>query len=96
MYRHHEESIGKAVEYFRQDSEVEGLLGASTRSWKPAGLLESIEALYQDTSVENARQFYESVKGFRDWGVLATGWPVQFMLDSELNWQNGATPIDDV
>jgi predicted nucleotidyltransferase len=63
---------------------------------KPPDLLGSIESLYQDTSAENVRHFYESVKEFRDWGMLATGWPVQFMLDSELNWQNGATPIDDV
>jgi hypothetical protein len=63
---------------------------------KPPALLASIESLYQDTSAENVRQFYELVKGFRDWGILETAWPAQFMLDSELNWQAGATPIDDL
>jgi len=63
---------------------------------KPPALLESIETLYQETSAENVRRFYELVKGYRDWGVPETGWPAQFMLDSELNWLTGAAPVDDL
>ena len=63
---------------------------------KPPALLQSIENLYQGASTENVRQYYELVKNFRDWGMMPTTWPAQFMLDSELNWQTGATPIDDL
>ena len=63
---------------------------------KPPALLERIENLYRDTTAENVRQLYELVKGFRDWGIAGTTWPFQFMLDSELNWQTGAPPIDDL
>ena len=62
----------------------------------PPGLFPCIEALYQTPSVENATLFYEMIKGFREWAALDNGWPVQFMLDSELNWQTGAIPIDDL
>jgi hypothetical protein len=27
---------------------------------------------------------------------LENGWPAQFMLDSELNWQTDSTPVDDL
>jgi hypothetical protein len=63
---------------------------------RPSGFMESIEQLYRDPSVQNVQTFYELVKGFRDWGTLETGWPVQFLHDSELNWQSGMTPIDDL
>ncbi len=63
---------------------------------KPPTLLMLIESLYQTPSAENAQSFYELVRDFRDWGILDNGWPVQFMLDSELNWQTGSTPVDDL
>lgn len=63
---------------------------------RPPDLIESIEALYADTTPENVQRFYALIRDFRDWGASASGWPSQFMLDSELNWQNGATPIDDL
>ena len=59
-------------------------------------MLKTIEALYADTSLQNVRQLYELVKGFRDWGTLESGWGSQFMQDSELNWQTGMTPVDDL
>jgi predicted nucleotidyltransferase len=63
---------------------------------KPSALLERIEIIYQKPSAENVQLFYELIKGFREWPVLENGWPAQFMLDSELNWQTGAIPIDDL
>ena len=63
---------------------------------KPPELLACIENLYQMPSVENSQLFYEMIKDFRDWPVLENGWPAQFMLDSELNWLAGATPVDDL
>lgn len=63
---------------------------------KPPALLASIERLYENPSGESVQQFYELVKGFREWDTSGTFWPVQFMLDSELNWQTGTTSVDDL
>ena len=63
---------------------------------KPSELLVCIDNLYKMPSAENTQLFYEMIKDFRDWPVLENGWPAQFMLDSELNWQAGATPVDDL
>jgi hypothetical protein len=63
---------------------------------KPSELLACIENLYQIPSAENADLFYEMIKNFREWPVLENGWPAQFMLDSELNWQTDSTPVDDL
>ncbi|MFN8380783.1 MAG: nucleotidyltransferase domain-containing protein [Anaerolineales bacterium] len=63
---------------------------------KPAELLTCIESLYQTPSDENTQSFYEMIKGFQDWEVSGNSWPVQFMFDSELNWQTGVAPVDDL
>jgi hypothetical protein len=63
---------------------------------KPPTLLTCIESIYQTPSADNIRSFYELIRDFRDWGILDNGWPAQFMLDSELNWQTGAIPVDDL
>jgi predicted nucleotidyltransferase len=63
---------------------------------KPADLLESIHTLNKNPIVENIESLYEKVKDFRPWIEGDFSWPTQFMLDSELNWQDGKTPIDDV
>jgi predicted nucleotidyltransferase len=63
---------------------------------KPADLMTAIGDLLAGPSGENIGRFYEMVKGFREWGSLDVSWPVQFMADSELNWVNGPTPIDDL
>jgi predicted nucleotidyltransferase len=63
---------------------------------KPAGLLESIQHLNASPIKENIEALYETVKGFRTWIAGDFNWPTQFMLDSELNWQDGKTPVDDL
>ncbi len=63
---------------------------------KPESLMAQITTLYQIPSRENLQKFYETVKGFRDWGLLEAGWSGQFMIDSELNWLTGTTPVDDL
>jgi predicted nucleotidyltransferase len=40
--------------------------------------------------------FYERVKTFQPWSDTPYSWPAQFMLDSELNWMDGRTPVDDL
>ncbi len=64
---------------------------------KPVALLPAIHALTEFPSRENVEALYEAVKHFRTWvDDSAFDWPTQFMLDSELNWLAGHTPVDDV
>ena len=63
---------------------------------KPAGLFDLIAGLHDDPSGATVDAFYETVRDFADWPAPATGWGNQFMLDSELNWLNGSTPVDDL
>jgi predicted nucleotidyltransferase len=63
---------------------------------KPAGLLESIQRMNTSPTTENIEILYETIKGFRPWIEGDFNWPTQFMLDSELNWQDGKTPVDDL
>jgi predicted nucleotidyltransferase len=64
---------------------------------QPADLLPVIHALTEFPSKENIEALYERVKNFRAWTDDPTfSWPTQFMLDSELNWLNGQTPVDDL
>jgi len=63
---------------------------------KPADLLECIQTLNGSPTAENIEAFYEKVKSFQPWTVNPFSWPAQFMLDSELNWMDGKTPVDDL
>jgi hypothetical protein len=69
------------------------LEGASN---KPDGLLESIRQLNASPIIENMEALYEKVKNFQAWSDTPYGWPTQFMFDSELNWLDGQTPVDDL
>jgi hypothetical protein len=63
---------------------------------RPDGLLESIHQLNAVPSLENVESLYEMVKKFRPWIEGEFSWPTQFMFDSELNWMDGKTPVDDL
>jgi hypothetical protein len=63
---------------------------------KPDGMLDSIEKLSRESTVENVEEFYEMVKTFRQWEESPNGWGSQYMLDVELNWIGGTTPVDDL
>lgn len=63
---------------------------------KPADLLESIHALNENPVKENIETLYEKVRSFRPWIEGDFSWPTQFMLDSELNWTDDKTPVDDL
>ncbi len=69
------------------------LEGASS---KPSGLLESIQQLNAAHTTENIECLFEKVKTFKPWSKDQYGWPTQFMFDSELNWMDGKTPVDDL
>jgi predicted nucleotidyltransferase len=63
---------------------------------KPGGLLDSIHELNSSPTLENIETLYEKVKAFRPWIEGEFSWPTQFMFDSELNWLEGKTPVDDL
>ena len=63
---------------------------------KPADLMTCIQALAILPTAENIEAFYEKIKNFQHWTDSPHIWSAQFMLDSELNWIGGKTPVDDL
>ena len=63
---------------------------------KPDDLLASLQLLNTVPTAQNIECFYEKVKMFQPWIQGEFSWPTQFMLDSELNWLAGKTPVDDL
>ncbi len=63
---------------------------------QPAGLLEALTNLSQQPTLANATNVYRLISDFRAWEHGPTPWPNRFLLDSELTWMYGATPIDDL
>ena len=64
---------------------------------KPVDLIENIRALNETPTAENIEALYQNVKNFQIWTDDPTfNWPTQFMIDSEINWMNGKTPVDDL
>ncbi|RPI47795.1 MAG: hypothetical protein EHM56_14460 [Chloroflexi bacterium] len=63
---------------------------------RPSDLMTYIQTLHESPTAENIEAFYETVKTFQPWSDNPYGWPAQFMLDSELNWMDGKTPVDDL
>lgn len=63
---------------------------------KPPDLMACIQALAESPTAETVERFYEKVKTFQPWDENPYGWGAQFMLDSELNWMNAKTPVDDL
>jgi hypothetical protein len=63
---------------------------------KPSDLMACIQTLTETPKAETVEAFYETVKTFRPWSENPYHWPVQFLLDSELNWIDGRTPVDDL
>lgn len=63
---------------------------------KPADLLPIIDALNGTPTANKIESLYENVKNFNPWIEGDFSWPTQFMLDSELNWLDSKTPVDDV
>lgn len=63
---------------------------------KPADFTACLQALNTEHTPENIEAFYKIVKTFQPWNENPYGWGAQFMLDSELNWLDGKTPVDDL
>jgi hypothetical protein len=63
---------------------------------RPPDLLERIAAVHAEPTQASLLALWAAVKNFRAWEGGERPWPVQFLLDSELNWRGGATPVDDL
>lgn len=63
---------------------------------KPAGLMESIHQLSDAPTAEEIESLYAKVKTFQPWIEGEFSWPTQFMFDSELNWLDSKTPVEDL
>jgi predicted nucleotidyltransferase len=63
---------------------------------KPADLMACLQTLAASPAAEHIEAFYDRIKTFQPWSENAHSWPVHFMLDSELNWLDGKTPVDDL
>ena len=63
---------------------------------RPPDLMEMIAALHAEPSQATLLGYWATVKNFRTWEGADEPWPAQFLIDSELNWQGGAPPIDDL
>ena len=63
---------------------------------QPPRLMACIQSLTASPTTETVEAFYETVKRFQPWSDDPYRWPAQFMLDSELNWLDGNTPVDDL
>lgn len=67
---------------------------------KPKGMMDLIDSLLTEASMENIEALFNCVKDFRQWvgdGIsYGQSWGQFFMYDSELNWLTGHTPVDDL
>jgi hypothetical protein len=63
---------------------------------RPLDLFKKIDSLIQNKTKDDIEAFHKCVLEFTDWGVSGISWPSQFMMDSELNWLDGAAPIADI
>lgn len=63
---------------------------------QPSDLMACIDTLTESPIRENIEAFYETIRNFQPWSDNPYSWPAQFMFDSELNWLDGKTPVDDL
>lgn len=63
---------------------------------KPENLIELIDNLLEEKSTENINKFYSSIYDFMKCEEMSSNWPHQFLIDSELNWMTGNTPVEDL
>lgn len=63
---------------------------------KPADLVTRLREMVDQPGEQTVVAFYDCVRNYRTWEAAETGWPNQFVLDSELNWVHGMPPVDDL
>jgi predicted nucleotidyltransferase len=63
---------------------------------KPENLMQLIEALLEEPNAENARAFYDAIKGFRFWNEAWEAWQTRYLKDTELAWLDNRAFIGDI
>lgn len=63
---------------------------------KPENVMELIRLLLEEPSAENAKAFYEAIRGFRQWNEPAEPWNERFIRDTELAWIEKTAYIGDI
>ncbi len=61
---------------------------------KPEGLMALIDDLLAARDMAKVERLYDGIANFRQWPDAS--WSHQFMIDSELNWMAGRTPVADI
>lgn len=63
---------------------------------KPDDIVEKINLSLQTKSESNIKDLYNAIKNYHDWSQSPHGWPAQYVMDSEMNWMDGPTPVADL
>jgi hypothetical protein len=63
---------------------------------KPDNLTELANALLAEPNAENAKAFYDAIKGFRFWNEAWEAWQVRYMKDTELAWLEHRAFVGDI
>ena len=63
---------------------------------RPAGLMEAVDGVIGTPGKATVEALFAVVTGWRDWGVADQHWGTRFMLDTELAWLDGRSPIADL
>jgi hypothetical protein len=63
---------------------------------KPDGIIEIINSALITKNESNVKELYAAIKNFYSWPSFEYGWAAKFIIDSEINWMNGAVPIADL
>jgi hypothetical protein len=63
---------------------------------KPEKLTELIQVLLEEPGGENAKAFYEAIRGFRQWNDPPEPWNQRFIKDTELAWLENRPYVGDV
>jgi len=63
---------------------------------RPENLMALIDGLLEEPNEENAKAFYDAIKGFRFWNEAWEKWNVRYMKDTELAWLENRAFIGDI
>lgn len=63
---------------------------------RPPDLMDRIASMYAQPGLPTVESYYQCVLGHRAWETLPGSWGNQFMIDNELTWMSGSSPIDDL
>ncbi|CAM3369920.1 hypothetical protein SB6411_05850 [Klebsiella spallanzanii] len=62
---------------------------------KPKDIIGLMRQALESKSKNDVARLYNVIKDFYNWPQYQCGWVTKFVMDSEINWLNGPTPIAD-